>query len=211
MSKTAMYSDVLDAYLNKILPARPPVVLEMEKLAKEKRFPIIGPHVGRLLTLFAKSGGAKRIFEMGSGYGYSAYWFGIGLAPGGKIICTDGSADNRKLALNYLSRLEMDDKVDFLTGDAMELLDQQDGLFDIIYNDVDKEQYPKAYRAAARKLRPGGLFITDNVLWYAKVMDENPDEATSGVLEFNRLLFEDDRFFPAIIPIRDGLLVALKK
>jgi predicted O-methyltransferase YrrM len=211
MSPTAMYSEKLDSYLDKILPPRPPVVLEMEKLANEKKFPIIGPHVGRLLTVFAKTINAARIFEMGSGYGYSAFWFGLGLAQGGKITLTDGSEDNRKLAAKYLSLLEMEDTIEFKVGDAMKLLENEKGTFDIIYNDVNKEQYPEAYRAAVDKLRPGGLFITDNVLWDGKVAEDNPDEATAGVLEFNRLLFGDRHFFSSIIPIRDGLLVAVKQ
>ncbi len=211
MGIAAMYSDKLDSYLTEMLPPRPPVVMEMEKLAEQKKFPIIGPQVGRLLALFAQTTGASQIFEMGSGYGYSAFWFGLGLAEGGKITLTDGSENNRDQALDYLSRLGITEKIDFQVGDAMAILRANPGPFDIIYNDVDKEQYPDAYRAAVEKLKPGGLFITDNVLWDGKVADNDPDETTKSILEFNRLMFADERLFCSIIPIRDGLMVARRR
>ena len=156
--------------------------------------------------------GARRVFELGSGYGYSAYWFLQGMSPEGRVIMTDGSDANRKLAMFHHDRLGTKDRVEFHVGNAVDILRETDGPFDIIFNDIDKEQYPDAYHAAVHKLHPGGLFITDNTLWSGRVADKsNKDEATEGVREFNRLLFADWDLFPVILPIRDGLAVAVKK
>ncbi|MCZ7584430.1 MAG: class I SAM-dependent methyltransferase [Deltaproteobacteria bacterium] len=150
-----MFDDALDGYLNQLIPEREGVLAEMEAVAKENNFPIIGPHVGRLLAILARATGAKRIFEMGSGYGYSAAWFAQGLAPGGRIVCTDGSPRNRDKAMDYLERLGAAERVDFRVGNAIDLLRKERKRYDIIYNDIDKEQYPEAADVAATRLRPG--------------------------------------------------------
>jgi caffeoyl-CoA O-methyltransferase len=211
MFESAMYSDSLDKYLNGILPPRPDVVGEMEEEALRNDFPIIGPQVGRLLAIFARLSNAKVVFEMGSGYGYSAYWFLQGMPAEGKIVLTDGSSANREKASDYLGRMGLMDRVEYRIGNAIDLLRSEKRMFDIIYNDVEKKQYPDAYRAAARKLRSGGLFITDNTLWNGKVGGKNHDETTRTIIEFNRLIFSDPDLFSAIIPIRDGLSVSVKR
>ncbi len=186
------------------------VLREMESYARENHFPIIGPLVGRFLRQLAIITGSKRIFEMGSGYGYSAAWFAGGMKDGGKIICTEGSEDNKKRALKYLSRMGYDSMVEYHVGDARKIIADHDGPFDIILNDIDKEQYPDTVELAIARLRPGGVFITDNVLWGGDIFDEKPDEPTRGILEFNHRIFNNEKLFSAIIPIRDGLGMAVK-
>ncbi|MFQ5869250.1 MAG: O-methyltransferase [Candidatus Zixiibacteriota bacterium] len=186
------------------------VLSEMERHARDNDFPIIGPLVGRFLRQLAIVTGAKGIFEMGSGFGYSAYWFARGLAKGGKIICTDGSEDNKHRALDYLKRAGYESLVEFHVGDAREIIRRFGGPFDIILNDIDKEQYPETLDLAIPHLRKGGMFITDNVLWSGRILEEDPDEASRGILEFNRRLFESQEVLASIIPIRDGLGIAVK-
>jgi caffeoyl-CoA O-methyltransferase len=186
------------------------VLADMEDEARRRRFPIIGPVVGVFLRQVAVLTGAERIFEMGSGFGYSAMWFAQGLADGGKIYCTDRSGENRERALAYMARAGFESRIDFRVGEAVSLLREHDGHFDIIFNDIDKDGYPDAFQAAIPRLRKGALFITDNVLWSGRIFDDNPGESTRGVIEFNRLLFESDEIFPSIIPIRDGLGLAVK-
>ena len=186
------------------------VLRDMEAYARENDFPIIGPLVGRFLRQLALITGARRIFEMGSGYGYSAVWFAGGMSDNSKIICTDGSQANKELALDYFERAGYNSKIEFHTGDAKDIFREFNGPFDIILNDIDKEQYPEAFDLAVLRLKKGGLFITDNVLWSGRVLDDAADEETRGILEFNRKLFESEAVFSSIIPIRDGLGLAVK-
>ncbi len=200
----------LEKYIMNVMPERDDVLKDMEAYAREHHFPIIGPMCGTFLRQLAIASKAKNIFEMGSGYGYSAYWFAGGLPKDGKIICTEGSEKNKELAMQFLKRGGYDTMVDFFVGYAQDVIKKYDGPFDIILNDVDKEQYPECFDLAVSRLRPGGIFITDNLLWDGLVLDENPDEETRGILEFNRMLFSSKDVLSSIIPIRDGLGMAVK-
>ena len=131
----------INNYLDVLLPERPRVMQEMEKLAKDRNFPIIGPQVGRILYQYTKLIGAKRIFEMGSGFGYSAYWFALALPEDGKVICTEAASNNIDLAEDYLKAAGLLHKAEFKKGDAIKILSQTSGPFDIILNDVDKDDY----------------------------------------------------------------------
>jgi caffeoyl-CoA O-methyltransferase len=200
----------INDYIQDLLPTQDRILTQMELLAKQNGFPIIGPLVGPILRQLAVISGAKRIFEMGSGYGYSAYWFAGGMRNGGKILCTDSSEDNRKKAMSYLKRGGYDSMIDFRVGDALEIISQQDGPFDIIFNDIDKEGYPEAFDLAIPRLRSGGLFIADNVLWSGRILSKKPDSSTQAILEFNRKLFKSKNLLSSILPIRDGVAVAVK-
>jgi caffeoyl-CoA O-methyltransferase len=200
----------LEKYILNVMPERDDVLKDMEKLARKNRFPIIGPMCGTFLRQLALITGAKRIFEMGSGFGYSAFWFAGGMKDGGKIICTDGSEENKTRAIQYFKRGGFDTILEFHVGYAQEIIKQFDGPFDIILNDVDKEQYPEIFDLAVPRLRKGGIFITDNVLWDGEILDENPDEEGRSILEFNRKLFSSGDILSSIIPIRDGLGMAVK-
>jgi predicted O-methyltransferase YrrM len=192
-----------------------PAALAMEELAKEKNFPIIGRLAGVFLETLAKTLSAQRIFEFGSGYGYSAYWFAKALSPSGVVICSDGNSENKSQAQHYLSSAGLWDKVDFHTGMAQDIFVQTEGLFDICYNDVDKGDYPDIWLMAKDRIRPGGLYIADNVLWHGRVaMEEFTDIVpgwTEAIREHNDLIFNDPDFDAFINPIRDGVLVARKK
>src|SRR6267154_2083902 len=130
----------------------------------------------------------------------------------GRVIYTDGDAQNAERARGYFGRAGVANRIDIRIGDALELLSEQKQEFDIIFLDVDKEDYPRAFRLVAPRLRKGGLFITDNVLWSGRVTHKNPSDArTKAIQEFNHLLYKSPDFFTTILPIRDGLAVALKK
>jgi caffeoyl-CoA O-methyltransferase len=202
---------ILNISLNAQLAENEQLILrEMEEYARTYHFPIIGPIVGRFLRQLAIITGAKRVFEMGSGYGYSAAWFAGGMENGGRIICTDGVEDNKKRARGYFKRLGYNSKVEYHIGDARDIIRETSGPFDIILNDIDKEQYPEALELAVSKLRKGGIFITDNVLWSGRIFDNNPGESTRGILDFNNRVFNAQDLFSSIIPIRDGLALAVK-
>ena len=200
----------IDNYLRSLAPQRDPVLAEMERIGLEKRFPIIGPLVGRLLCQMALLTQARNIFELGSGYGYSAVWFSKGIQPKGRIICTDGSTENASQAARFFAKAGIADAVDYRVGDALSLLEAEPGPFDIILNDIDKHGYPEAFRRAVPKLRRGGLLITDNTLWYGRVVTGETDPDTLGILEFNRLAYQSPEVLTTLIPLRDGVAVSLK-
>lgn len=192
-----------------------PVVAAMEDRAQQNNFPIVGRLVGIFLETMAKTINAKRIFEFGSGYGYSAYWFARATGKDGTIICSDADAENRKLAEQYLNQAGLWSQVDFQVGYAQEVFNRTKGDFDICYNDVDKGDYPEVWRKARERIRSGGLYIADNVLWHGRVAVENPVDIVPGwteaILEHNRLIFEDPDFDAFVNPTRDGVVVARRK
>lgn len=200
----------LEKYLSEIIPERDAVLTDMEAFASSREFPIVGPLVGRLLYITAKSMKANRVLELGSGFGYSAYWFAKAIGKDGKVVCTEGNRDNEMLAMNYFKRGNISDRIEFHVGDALRLIDKLDGEFDIIFNDIDKENYPKAMKKAIPKLRKGGLLIADNVLWSGRILDKKPDAATAGILTFNRMIYSSKELFTSIIPLRDGISLSMK-
>ena len=191
-----------------------PVLLEMEAEGKERGFPIIGRLVGVTVELLARSVGAKRVFELGSGFGYSAYWFARAVGPSGEVHGTDGDPANEPKALDYLSRAGLAEPIRWHVGDAVTHLAAAPGEFDVVYNDIDKDGYPAAWMAARERIRVGGLYVCDNVLWSGRVAVQDRDDPrpvyTQAILEHNRLIAEDDRFISSIVPTRDGVFVALR-
>jgi len=192
-----------------------PVLLEMEAEGRERGFPIIGRLVGVTVELLARSIGAKRVFELGSGFGYSAYWFSRAVGPGGEVHTTDGDPANEAKALDYLGRAGLAGPIRWHVGDAVTNLNAVDGEFDVIYDDIDKAGYPEAWRSAAERIRVGGMYLCDNVLWSGAVADPDGDHGrdrttTEAILEHNRLISGDERYVSSIVPTRDGLMVALR-
>lgn len=204
-----VHPDIVEYLLN-VTPERDEVLEDMELLAVEKTFPIVGPLVGRTLFLLAKAIQAKRILELGSGFGYSAYWFARAIGTDGMVLCTDGDAQNAERAREYFRRGKIANRIEFHVGDALKLIDTLDGPFDIVFNDLDKHQYPKAFRKALPKLRRGGLLISDNVLWHGKILDRKPDAETAGILTYNRLIHSSKELFTTILPLRDGVAVSIR-
>lgn len=204
-------SEPVENYLYSVLPPRDEVLTEMEDQAARRNIPIVGPAVGRILHQLALISGAKNIFEMGSAIGYSTIWWARAVAAGGRVIYTDGDRKNADEARRYFDRAGVADRITIKVGDAIELLSEQTQQFDIIFCDLDKEDYPRALRMALPRLRQGGLLVADNVLWSGKVADQNPAEAsTKAILEFNRLLYGSKELFTTILPIRDGLAIATR-
>ena len=205
-------SEPVEEYLYSLLPQRDEVLNEMEEQAAKRDIPIVGPAVGHLLHQLALISGAKTVFEMGSAIGYSTIWWARAVGEGGRVIYTDGDRKNANEARGYFERAGAMKQITVKVGDALEILSEQTQQFDIIFCDVDKEDYPRALRLALPRLRKGGLFVADNVLWSGKVAQKKPAEAsTKAILEFNRLLYSSDELFTTILPIRDGVSVSVKR
>jgi len=202
----------VEDYLYSLLPARDEVLTEIEAQAATRDIPIVGPAVGRILYQLALMINAKNIFELGSAIGYSTIWWARAVGEGGRVVYTDGDRKKADEARGYFDRAGVSQRITVKTGDALELLSEEKGEFDIIFNDIDKVDYPRAFKLALPSLRKGGLFVADNVLWSGKVAQEKPSEAsTKAILEFNRLLYNSTDLFTTILPIRDGVAVAIKK
>jgi caffeoyl-CoA O-methyltransferase len=202
----------IEDYLRGLYDDGDPVRLEMEELARQRGFPIVGPLVGRYIEVLARAIGARRVFELGSGYGYSALHFARAVGEGGSVHATELSAENVKVAEGFLRRAGVWDRVTYHQEEAVAALRREGGTWDIVYNDIDKDGYPETVDLAWERLRPGGLFITDNVLWSGRVLPGEDDgkPATRGVLEFTRRLLAHPGFRTTINPTRDGVAVALK-
>jgi predicted O-methyltransferase YrrM len=204
--------DAVEDYIYSLLPARDEVLADMEAEAAERDVPIVGPAVGRIFEQLALMIGAKTIFELGSAIGYSTIWWARAVGDGGRVYYTDSDPKNAEKARRYFERAGVASRITILTGDALELLSEQKQPFDIVFNDVDKEDYPRVFRLALPRVRKGGLFVTDNVLWSGRVAQSTPAEPTTkAILEFNRLLYNSPDLLTTVLPIRDGVAVALKK
>lgn len=203
-----------ERYIRSLLASHDePVLLEMEKLAEKKQFPIVNRHVGVTLEILTRAIGARRIFELGSGYGYSAYWFAKGSGPKADVHCTDGNPENAKAAEGFLRRAGLWDRITFHVSDAVTALNKTSGDYDIVYNDIDKHGYPDAWRASRDRIRPGGFYICDNVLWSGRAAeDPSKNDArpawTQAIRKHNAMIASDKDYLSSIIPIRDGLMLA---
>lgn len=198
-----------ETYLNQLLPRRDAVLRDMERYAAKHQVPIIGPACGRLLYQLARLIRARRVFEMGSAIGYSALWLARAVGPEGTVYYSDGDPANAERARNYLRRAGMLGRVRIQVGDALHLLQSTQGQFDLVFNDVSKIQYPEVFRLAVPRVRVGGLFVTDNVLWSGRAARaaRHKDADTRAVQKFNRLLYRSPQLFTTVIPLRDGFAV----
>lgn len=204
-------NQAVERYLYGLLPARDAVLTEMERLARRRNIPIIGPAVGRLLALVVEISGAKRIFEMGSAIGYSTIWLARAAGPGAEVYYTDGDPENARRAHRYFRRAGVAGRIHILVGDAVGLIEEVPGKFDLIFNDVDKHQYPDVFRKAVPRLRRGGLLLADNALWSGRVTRKATHRTTRGIQRFNHLIYTSRELFPIIVPLRDGVAICRKR
>lgn len=201
----------VEQYLNKIVPHRDAVIVEMERFAKRNDVPIVGPAAGRLLALLTEITGARRIFEMGSAIGYSTIWLARAAGPRARVYYTDGDAENARRAQGYFRRAGVTRRIRVLVGDALDLLRREKGPFDIIFCDVDKQQYPESFRIALPRLKRGGLLIADNTLWSGRVARKADTKDTQGIQRFNKLCYASRELYPVIVPLRDGVSICRKR
>jgi predicted O-methyltransferase YrrM len=191
----------------------PAVLKEIEELSDRARFPIVGPLLGRTLYLLAGLSGARRIFDAGTGIGYSASWLAAGAGPGATVVCVDAAEGNLARARDFHERAGLGVDFEYRAGDASEVLEADPGPFDVIFNDLDKGAYPRFAKLAVARLRPGGVYAADNVLWYGKVVLARPtrDAWTAAVDQHNQWVFSNPTLFATIHDQRDGLLVAVRR
>lgn len=214
MSKDLLTYSVAQNYIANLVPPREPELMEMEAYAEKNDFPIIGPACGYYCYQLARMIQAKSVFELGSGYGYSTAWFAKAVSEngGGVVHHTVWDEELSASARRHLVKLGSADQVQFHISEAVEALQKTDGMFDIIFNDIDKQAYPASLPIIKEKLRSGGLLIIDNMLWSGQIFDKKDNSpATAGVREFTRMITTDTDWIISLAPMRDGMIVAYKK
>jgi predicted O-methyltransferase YrrM len=174
----------IDAYLDEVARPADALLREMEEWGRARGFPIVGPQVGQLLYVLARSVNAKRVLEPGSGYGYSALWFARAVGPDGLVVLTEGDAKNAQRARQYFVRAGLSARARFLVGNAFDVIANEPGPFDIIFCDVDKADYPRVLEVVRPRLRVGGLFVCDHMLWDGKP----PEPLGAGCWTTSRML-----------------------
>jgi predicted O-methyltransferase YrrM len=210
MMRSEMITDPkIERYMHDLLPLRHSVLMEMEHYAEDQKIPIVGPAVGRLLTVLVMMSKARRIFELGSAIGYSTIWLAQAAGEGAEVHYSDGSAKNAERARGYFERAGVADRIHVHVGDALTALARTPGEFDLIFNDVNKDGYPAVLQAVPGRIRRGGLFVTDNTLWHARVLDPH-EETDHAVRLFNEQLFASPHFYTTQLPLRDGVSVAIR-
>ena len=211
---TPLIPEYLMEYLDGLVPARPPEMQAMEAHAQKINFPIIGPASGYLCYQVARMIGARRIFELGSGYGYSTAWFAKAVSEngGGEVFHVVWDEQLSQQARQHLATLGYDGMIHYHVGEAVQTLRETAGPFDLIFNDINKDGYAASLPVIAEKLRPGGVLIVDNMLWSGRVFeagDKTPE--TTSIRKLTELLTHSPDWIVSLAPVRDGVVVAYKK
>ncbi len=203
----ARLADYIDALANRggdVLRS-----IEDEGLADD--WPIVGAAEGSFLHILARAIGARRILELGAAIGYSGTWWARALPPDGELTTVEADPETARIADANLTRTGVKDRVTILVGPAEEILKDLEGPFDLIFVDINKDGYPAVLEPCIRRLRVGGLLVTDNVLWHGAVANsKDHSKDTAAIRTYNERLAKDPRMLVSILPLRDGVSVALK-
>lgn len=206
----ALVHPEVQAYLASLEPPGEPLLDALEAYALSRDFPLVGRASGRWLELLSRLIGARRVLELGSGFGYSAFFFARAVGEGGEVLCTEKDAHELEAADRLWGDHPLRARLRWHLGPALDTLAALDGDFDVVFVDLAKRDYPAALEAAVPRLRLGGLLLADNVLWGGKVTRAG-DPDTEALRAFNRGLHADPRLDAAILPVGDGLAVARRR
>jgi predicted O-methyltransferase YrrM len=209
--------DAVERYLHSLNQLPDAVLHDVARQGVEGDLPLIDAEVGALLRLLATAVGARRVLEIGTAIGYSGIWLAGALPPDGLLLTIERKPARAQAARANFDRARLAGRVRVLVGDATELVAALDGTFDVIFQDGDKDLYVPMLDRLADLLRPGGLLITDNVLWDGEVVPgfvktpRRDRRDTSAIAEYNRRLNAHPRLMTATVPLRDGLAISVKR
>ena len=165
---------------------------------------------GRLLSMLSKMIMPNTILEIGTYTGYSAICLAEGLKSGGKLVTIDINEELEDRVRQYFRLAELESVIDYRIGNALEIIPQLIGQFDIVFIDADKENYARYYDLVFNRVPLGGYILADNVLWSGKVLDDKPDKDTRAIKDFNEKIQHDSRVENILLPVRDGIMIARK-
>ncbi len=201
----------IEAYLAELAgESTDPLLARMEAHAASTGFPTIGRASGRWLAQLTRIAGGRRVFEIGSGYGYSAWFFAQAVGPEGEVIGSDDNPAHLQRHRDLWEGHPLASRVDLRLGRGRAVLASTSGAFDLVLIDSTKAEYEADFEAALDRLRPGGLVLVDNVLWGGRVTVPSADPTTIAIQHFNTRLFADTRIDVCVLPVGDGLAVARK-
>ena len=207
---TGIVHDEIDAYIDRLANRGDAALKAIEDQGRKEGWPIVRAAEGSLLHILAKAMGARRILELGTAIGYSGTWLARALPEGGQFITVEGDPETAKIARANFEKTGVASRVTILVGTAQEILEDLEGPFDLIFNDIDKAGYPDVLEPCIERLRIDGLLVTDNVLWRGEVARKDRSEDTEAIRTYNERLAKDPRMIAIITPVRDGVSIALK-
>lgn len=206
----------INEYLEGLLSAEPEV---LKKLDRETNLKVPYPNMltghtqGRFLAFMSRLLRPERILEVGTYTGYSAICLAEGLAGGGELITIDKNPEVAEIALRYFREARLEKTITRIEGNALEIIPALEGLFDLIFLDADKENYPQYLDIILNKLSPGGLIMIDNTLWGGKVLRpaHSGDSETQGIRQLNKMISEDPKLESYLLPLRDGVTLLRRR
>ncbi|MDF1575461.1 MAG: O-methyltransferase [Bacteroidales bacterium] len=208
-------AESLDQYLVEHSSPEDPVLKELARhtYLKEVHPRMLSGHIlGSYLSMFSNMIAPTRILEIGTYTGYSAICLARGLRPGGKVITIEVNDELRSTALHFFKKANLLEQIQLINGDALKVIPEIEGPFDLVFIDAHKDHYPDYYPLVFEKLRPGGYILADNVLWGGKVLGASErDHTTSTIDRFNKMITADARVENLLLPVRDGIMVIKKK
>ena len=202
--------DEIDEYIDGLANRGDAALKTVERQGEAEGWPIVGAAEGSFIHILARSIRAKRILELGTAIGYSGTWLARALPDDGELVTVEHDPETAVLARKNLEKTGVASKVKILVGDAQQILPDVRGPFDYVFNDIDKAGYPAVLEPCIERLRVGGLLVTDNVLWHGDVARKDRSKETQAIRTYNERLAHDPRMLAVIVPLRDGVSVAIK-
>jgi predicted O-methyltransferase YrrM len=209
--------DAVERYLSSLNRQGDAVLQDIARAGGERDLPLVDAEVGALLRVFATAVRATRILEIGTAIGYSGIWLAGALPAGGMLFTMEFDEERARQARENFARAGLSDRVSVIVGDAQRMLAKVAGPFDLIFQDGDKKMYEPMLDRFADLLRPGGLLVTDNVLWNGEVVPgfvknpQHPEADTRAIVAYNERLNNHPAFLTSIVPLRDGVAISVKR
>ena len=207
--------EALTAYVRKLYAPEDPLLQEIQAETRRQNMPVISirPEEGRMLQFLAAAIGARKVVEVGTLAGYSGVWLARALPPEGKLYTLDIESKYAEVARKFFAKAGLDGRVEQRIGDAHELLDElsDEGPFDLLFIDAEKEGYAAYLAWGLANVRPGGLILAHNAFWSGRVVEAEYDDhdATLSLRAYNRAIAEHERLVSTIIPVGDGIAAAV--
>ena len=209
--------DAIEHYLSSLNRQGDAILQEIARIGAERDLPLVDAEVGALLRVLATAVRAKRILEIGTAIGYSGIWLAGALPADGTLLTLEYDEERIRQARDHFARAGLADRVSVVAGDALRMLAKVSGPFDLIFQDGDKRQYVPMLDRLVDLLRPGGLLVTDNVLWSGEVVPDfvrtphHPAAETRAIVEYNQRLSSHPSLLTSIVPLRDGVAISVKR